>query len=130
VRARLDAEKVRSFGFAERSSHDRRVDRGMLADLCDRCVAGAFRIREAVAALPVDTVVLDGEAILLRPDNTSDFDGLRSRQGQAEAILVAYDIIDDSRPRGRGDISRSPGPHLQAGVPFPQLSIPTFSRTP
>jgi bifunctional non-homologous end joining protein LigD len=46
--------------------------------------------------------VLDGEAILLRPDNTSNFDGLRSQQGQAEAILVAYDIMEadgqDVRP--------------------------------
>ena len=60
------------------------------------------RIRDAVAALPVDSAVLDGEAILLRPDNTSDFEGLRSRQGQAEAILVAYDIMEadgqDVRP--------------------------------
>jgi bifunctional non-homologous end joining protein LigD len=52
-----------------------------------------MRIREAVAALPVQSAVLDGEAILLRPENTSDFDGLRSRQGQAEAILVAYDVM-------------------------------------
>jgi ATP-dependent DNA ligase len=36
--------------------------------------------------------VLDGEAIVLRPDATSDFEALRSRQGQAEAILVAYDM--------------------------------------
>src|SRR3954463_9068560 len=50
------------------------------------------RIRDAVAALPVDNAVIDGEAILLRSDNTSDFDGLRSRQGQAEAVLVAYDV--------------------------------------
>jgi bifunctional non-homologous end joining protein LigD len=60
------------------------------------------RIRDAVAALPVKSAVLDGEAILLRPDNTSNFDGLRSRQGQAEAILVAYDIMEadgqDVRP--------------------------------
>jgi bifunctional non-homologous end joining protein LigD len=60
------------------------------------------RIRDAVAALPVDSAVLDGEAILLRPDNTSNFDALRSRQGQAEAILVAYDIMEangqDIRP--------------------------------
>jgi ATP-dependent DNA ligase len=60
------------------------------------------RIRDAVAALPVNSAVLDGEAILLRPDNTSNFDGLRSRQGQAEAILVAYDIMEadgqDMRP--------------------------------
>jgi bifunctional non-homologous end joining protein LigD len=38
--------------------------------------------------------VLDGEAIVLRADNTSDFEALRSRQGQAEAILVAYDIME------------------------------------
>ena len=60
------------------------------------------RIRDAVAALPVDSAVLDGEAIVLRPDNTSDFEALRSRQGQAEAILVAYDIMEadgqDVRP--------------------------------
>jgi bifunctional non-homologous end joining protein LigD len=38
----------------------------------------------------------------MRADNTSDFEGLRSRQGQAEAILVAYDIMEadgqDMRP--------------------------------
>jgi ATP-dependent DNA ligase len=44
--------------------------------------------------LPVDSAVLDGEAVLLRPDKTFDFEGLRSRQGQAEAILVAYDVIE------------------------------------
>ena len=43
--------------------------------------SGAFtRIREAVAALPVDSAVLDGEAVLLRRDNSSDFDRLRSRE--------------------------------------------------
>src|SRR3954463_12761851 len=60
------------------------------------------RIRDAVAALPVDSAVLDGEAVLLRSDNSSNFEGLRSRQGQAEAILVAYDIMEadgqDLRP--------------------------------
>src|SRR5204862_7792574 len=30
------------------------------------------RIRDAVAALPVDTAVIDGEAIVLRSDNSSD----------------------------------------------------------
>ena len=28
-----------------------------------------------------------------RPDNVCEFEGLRSRHGQAEAILVAYDIM-------------------------------------
>jgi ATP-dependent DNA ligase len=43
---------------------------------------------------PVESAVLDGEAIVLRPDNSSDFEALRSREGQAEAILVAYDIME------------------------------------
>src|SRR3954452_15804440 len=52
------------------------------------------RIRDAVAALPVGSAVLDGEAVVLRADNTSDFEPLRSRQGQADAILVAYDVME------------------------------------
>jgi ATP-dependent DNA ligase len=40
------------------------------------------RIRDAVAALSVESAVLDGDVILLRPDNTSGFEGLRARQGQ------------------------------------------------
>jgi bifunctional non-homologous end joining protein LigD len=60
------------------------------------------RIRDAVAALPVESAVLDGEAVLMRPDNTFHFEGLRSRCGQAEAILVAYDVMEvegqDMRP--------------------------------
>jgi bifunctional non-homologous end joining protein LigD len=38
-------------------------------------------IRDAVAALPVDSAVLDGEAVIMRPDNSCDFEALRSRQG-------------------------------------------------
>jgi bifunctional non-homologous end joining protein LigD len=40
------------------------------------------RIRDAVAALPVHNAVLDGEAIVLRLDATSDFEALRSSQGR------------------------------------------------
>jgi ATP-dependent DNA ligase len=60
------------------------------------------RIRDAVA-LPVESAVLDGEAVILRPDNSCDFEALRSRQGQADAILVAYDIMRPGRP------GRAPG---------------------
>jgi bifunctional non-homologous end joining protein LigD len=46
--------------------------------------------------------VLDGEAIVFRSDSSSDFEALKSRHGQAEAILVAYDIMEmdgqDIRP--------------------------------
>jgi ATP-dependent DNA ligase len=38
----------------------------------------------------------------MRSDGTFDFEGLRSRQGQAAAILVAYDVMEvdgqDVRP--------------------------------
>src|SRR6187399_75392 len=50
------------------------------------------RIRDAVAALPVDSAVLDGEAIVMRSADRCDCEALRSRQGQAEAILVTYDV--------------------------------------
>ena len=53
-----------------------------------------YRIRDAVAALPVDSAVLDGEAIVMRSADRCDFEALRSRQGQAEAILVAYDVME------------------------------------
>jgi len=60
------------------------------------------RIRDAVAALPVESAVLDGEAIVMRSADRSDCEALRSRQGQAEAILVTYDIMEvdgqDVRP--------------------------------
>jgi bifunctional non-homologous end joining protein LigD len=60
------------------------------------------RMRDAIAALPVKNAVIDGEAVLIRTDNSFDFEGLRSRRGQAEAILVAYDVMElvgqDVRP--------------------------------
>jgi len=51
-------------------------------------------MRDAIAALPVKNAVIDGEAVLIRTDNSFDFEGLRSRRGQAEAILVAYDVME------------------------------------
>jgi ATP-dependent DNA ligase len=42
------------------------------------------RIRDAVAALPVDSAVLDGEAVVMRPDNTSDFDCGRDKGKQRQ----------------------------------------------
>jgi bifunctional non-homologous end joining protein LigD len=45
------------------------------------------RIRDAVAALPVDSAVLDGEAIVLRPDTSSGFRGaaLAPRAGRGHS---------------------------------------------
>ena len=48
------------------------------------------RIAEAVRALPVDHVMIDGEAVVFRP---SDFGALRSNRGAAEASLVTFDLL-------------------------------------
>ncbi|MGA8601241.1 MAG: hypothetical protein WB663_07575 [Beijerinckiaceae bacterium] len=52
--------------------------------------------------LPVKSAVLDGEAIVMRSADRCDFEALRSREGQADAILVAYDVMEvdgqDVRP--------------------------------
>ena len=109
------------------------------------------RIRDAVAALPVDSAVLDGEAIVMRSAHRCDFEALRSRQGQAEAILVAYDIMEvdgrDVRRISKGFLfemlfaspflharhldhldQRLPvlGPPSRPTPPFPRPPLPTF----
>ena len=47
---------------------------------------GAFTgIAEAVAALPATSLILDGEAVVLREDGTSDLFALRSPRGRTDA---------------------------------------------
>jgi hypothetical protein len=43
-----------------------------------------------VRALPVDTAVLDGEAIVFRPVGHSDFMALRTTRGAAQASLATF----------------------------------------
>ena len=61
------------------------------------------RIAEAVAALPVDNALIDGEAVVFLPDGHSDFAGLLTKAGGEQASLVAFDLLsldgDDLRPR-------------------------------
>ena len=45
------------------------------------------RIRDAVAALPVDSAVLDGEAIVLRPDDDFRFRGPEIASGAGRGDL-------------------------------------------
>src|SRR3954452_4131887 len=61
------------------------------------------RIRDAVAALPIENAVIDGEAVVLRPDDRCGFEALRSREGQGEAILVAYDLMQVEGEDVRGE---------------------------
>jgi ATP-dependent DNA ligase len=53
-------------------------------------------IAEAMRALPVTSVVIDGEGVICGPDGKSDFDRMRvvfSRQGSREAFLYAFDLL-------------------------------------
>ena len=52
-----------------------------------------LRIAEAVRSLPADHVMIDGEAVVFRPDGHSDFTALRTTRGAAEATLVAFDLL-------------------------------------
>ena len=54
-------------------------------------------IVEAVEALPVTSVTLEGEGVICGPDGKSDFDRMRarfSRNGAPEAFLYAFDLLD------------------------------------
>jgi bifunctional non-homologous end joining protein LigD len=46
-----------------------------------------------VRALPVYHVMIDGEAVVFRPDGHSDFAALRTNRGAAQAAFVAFDLL-------------------------------------
>ena len=55
---------------------------------------GSFpRVAEAIADLEPESLVLDGEAVVLREDGTADFFALRSRSARDEARLVVFDLL-------------------------------------
>jgi bifunctional non-homologous end joining protein LigD len=59
-------------------------------------------VTEALAALNVDDIALDGEAMAHCRDGLPDFHGLRSEEGGAAACLFAFDLLrlngEDLRP--------------------------------
>jgi bifunctional non-homologous end joining protein LigD len=50
-------------------------------------------IAAAVARIGIDCV-LDGEAVIFRPDGHSDFEALRSREAISGAVLIAFDVLE------------------------------------
>jgi bifunctional non-homologous end joining protein LigD len=52
------------------------------------------RIVDALRALRVRSIVIDGEAVWCGPDGRSDFDWLHSRAHDATVILYAFDLIE------------------------------------
>jgi bifunctional non-homologous end joining protein LigD len=51
------------------------------------------RIAEAVASLPVDNALIDGEAVVFLQDGHSDFAALLTKAGGEQASLVAFDLL-------------------------------------
>jgi bifunctional non-homologous end joining protein LigD len=54
-------------------------------------------IAEALAALSVKSVTIDGEGVVCGPDGVSDFDRLRAavgRKGSGKAFLYAFDLLE------------------------------------
>ena len=51
------------------------------------------RIAEAVRSLPVESALVDGEAVVFRPDGHSDFAALRTKDGAGRAAFVAFDLL-------------------------------------
>jgi bifunctional non-homologous end joining protein LigD len=62
-----------------------------------------LNIGAAVAALPVEDALIDGEAVAFLPGGHSDFAALRTKAGGARASFVAFDLLslegDDLRQR-------------------------------
>jgi bifunctional non-homologous end joining protein LigD len=52
------------------------------------------QIAAAIGQLPVESIILDGEVVCLREDGRPDFNRLRSKEGCAEARLVAFDLLE------------------------------------
>jgi bifunctional non-homologous end joining protein LigD len=50
-------------------------------------------ITSAIRALPTDSVIIDGEAVCLRDDGSSDFNALRSQRTCKTARLMAFDLL-------------------------------------
>src|SRR6478735_9435591 len=51
-------------------------------------------IAAAIAALPPTSLILDGEAVLLRKDGSADFFALRTRSALIEARLIVFDLLE------------------------------------
>ena len=51
------------------------------------------RIAEAVRSLPVDSALIDREAVAFRPDGHSDFAAPRTKDGGERAVFVAFDVL-------------------------------------
>lgn len=52
------------------------------------------RIAAALRKLRVKSVAIDGEAVALREDGYADFHALLTKRGRADALLMAFDLLE------------------------------------
>jgi bifunctional non-homologous end joining protein LigD len=77
------------------------------------------RIVAAMRSLPVDHALLDGEAMVFKPDGHSDFAALRTKRGAERAIFVAFDLLQMEREDWRKlalEVRRAQLESLVAGI--------------
>ena len=53
-----------------------------------------LEVAQAVCSLAVESALIDGEAVAVRPDEYSDFTALRTKAGSARACVVAFDLLN------------------------------------
>ena len=87
-------------------------------------------ITEAMKALPVRSVVLDGEGVVCGRDGKSEFDRMRacfSRQGAPEAFLYAFDVLElDGRDLRNEPWARRRDALVQLQTPNPAFSCAAY----
>ena len=76
---RRDGSRIRCF---TRNGHD-------WADRFPAIVEAGLRIKAT-------SFLIDGEAVIFRDDQTPDFQALRSQRRGSEAVLVAFDLLEQS----------------------------------
>jgi bifunctional non-homologous end joining protein LigD len=87
------------------------------------------RIAEAVRGLPVENVLIDGEAVALRPDGHSDFEALRTKAGAATAAYVAFDLMRiEGKPELVRLINEDPEPKPRPSKAMTSSPSPVGSR--
>jgi bifunctional non-homologous end joining protein LigD len=104
------AHEVKHDGFrmlCRREGKRARVFSRTALDWTDKVPA----IVAALAALPVTSATIDGEAVVCDPQGVSDFEVLRTalarRQGSPEAFLYAFDLMTVRDGRRIGSRSRT-----------------------
>jgi ATP-dependent DNA ligase len=65
------------------------------------------RIAEAVRSLSIEQALIDGEAVVFRPDGRTDFEALLTKRGAGRAAYVAFDLLrlDGADIRQNGSVA-------------------------